>query len=60
MKPTNNDTDSYYWNALSTSINKRELNTLYPNGYISFAVKLHRNDAVTLQLLDAVGLLETI
>ena len=47
----------YYWNALSTSINRRELLRLYPNGYISFAIKLQRNDMVTLQLLAAAGLL---
>ena len=47
----------YYWNALSASINRRELNRIYPNGYISFAIKLQRNDRITLQLLAASGLL---
>ena len=58
MKATNNHTADYYWDALSTSINRRELNQLYPNGYTSFAVKLHRNDKVTLQLLVSAGLVE--
>ena len=48
---------AYYWTALSASINRQELNNLYPNGYTSFAVKLYRGDKVTLQLLVAVGLL---
>ena len=46
-----------YWDALERSLTKRELNEMYPNGYISFAVKLHRDDKVTLQLLSAKGLL---
>ena len=50
-------TAAYYWDALSTSINRRELVKLYPNGYISFAVKFHRNDSITLQLIAAAGLL---
>ena len=64
MKAINNITPTfnghpatYYWDALSASINRRELNKLYPNGYTSFAVKLHRNDKVTLQLIAAAGLL---
>ena len=48
-----------YWNALEGSLTKRELNEMYPNGYISFAVKLHRDDKATLHLLDALGLLLT-
>ena len=45
-----------YWNALEGSFTKRELNEMYPNGYISFAVKLHRDDKATLHLLDVLGL----
>ena len=48
-----------YWNALEGLFTKRELNEMYPNGYISFAVKLHRKDKVTLHLLDALGLSQT-
>ena len=46
-----------YWSALSKSLNRRELNGMYPNGYISFAVKLHRADKATLNLLNVLGLL---
>ena len=56
MKTIDN-TPAYYWDALSVSINRRELNKLYPNGYTSFVVKLRRNDRGTLQLLVAAGLL---
>ena len=45
-----------YWDALERSFTKRELNEMYPNWYISFAVKLHRADKATLHLLDALGL----
>jgi len=48
-----------YWNSLSKFLTKRELNEMYPNGYISFAVKLHRDDKDTLHLLDTLGLLLT-
>lgn len=59
MKATtfNGRAAEYYWTALSDSVCIRELNKLYPNGYISFAVKLQRSDKITLQLLVAAGLL---
>ena len=62
MKTTNNytepklDRNEAYWSALKKMINKRELDSLYPNGIISFAVKLQRGDKITLQLLAATGL----
>lgn len=53
----NGQTAAYYWAALSESVCIRELNKLYPNGFISFAVKLSRGDNATLQLLVAAALL---
>ena len=57
MKTTIENSFEYYWNVLSNHINKRELNNMFPNGYISFCVKLRRKDTSTLQLLTSIGLL---
>ena len=57
MNTTNDDKEEKMWLALSAVINKRELNRIFPNGSLSFFVRLKRKDHVTMQLLKAAGLL---
>ena len=59
---TEKDTNNYttmnnleeIYQTLSNIVNKSELLKLYPNGYISFAIKHNRGDIVTMQLINSI------